>query len=162
AAEVEAWFAQARAADAAEDAVPGGGDRGGDRPAGGTGPGPLAPPGGKIVRRQQGEGEPGREGPGPPAQAAGGGGGGEGPRGRGGPASRRLRCGKRLPRPPGWRATRPAPRRRPPPAAASAPTGGSRWQRTARWWSAGSGPPPRRPSRPWTRPAPGRPGRARR
>jgi len=53
AAEVEAWFAQARAADAAEDAVPGGGDRGGDRPAGGTGPGTLARLADKIVRRQQ-------------------------------------------------------------------------------------------------------------
>jgi transposase len=53
AAEVDAWFAQAQAADAAEDAVPGGGDR----PAGGTGPGTLARLADKIARRQQAKAE---------------------------------------------------------------------------------------------------------
>jgi transposase len=51
AAEVDTWLAQARAADAAEDALFGGED-GGQGPGGG-GPGTLAGLAGKIVRRQQ-------------------------------------------------------------------------------------------------------------
>lgn len=50
AAEVSAWLAQARAEDAAEDALLGGGD---DGPGQGGGPGTLARAAGKIVRRQQ-------------------------------------------------------------------------------------------------------------
>src|SRR5215472_6795338 len=107
AAEVEAWFAQAQAAEDAEDALFGDGD---------------------------GDGGP-----------------------EGGGGTRPLPRGRRRSRPPGWRATRPAPPPRPPPGAASAPTAGSRYRRTATWWSAGSGPPPRRPSRPWRRPRPPRP-----
>jgi transposase len=52
AAEVDAWFAQARAADAAEGALLGEGEGGDDRGAGG-GPGTLARLTGKIVRRRQ-------------------------------------------------------------------------------------------------------------
>jgi transposase len=52
AAEVGAWFAQAQAANAAEDALPGDGDDGGGPGAGG-GPGTLAQLAGKIARRQQ-------------------------------------------------------------------------------------------------------------
>src|SRR5215472_6517160 len=52
AAEVDAWLAQAQAADAAEDALPGDGDDGGGPGAGG-GPGTLARLAGKIARRQQ-------------------------------------------------------------------------------------------------------------
>jgi transposase len=52
AAEVEAWFAQAQAADAAEDALFGDGEQGGGPGAGG-GPGTLARLADKIVRRQQ-------------------------------------------------------------------------------------------------------------
>jgi transposase len=51
-AEVDAWFAQAQAADAAEDALLGDGD-GEDRPGPGSGPGTLTRLTGKIVRRQQ-------------------------------------------------------------------------------------------------------------
>ena len=51
-AEVTAWFAQAQAADAAEDALFGEGDKGGGPGAGG-GPGTLAGLAGKIARRQQ-------------------------------------------------------------------------------------------------------------
>jgi transposase len=51
-AEVDSWLEQARAADAAEDALFGDGD-GGDRPGPGGGPGTLARLTGKIVRRQQ-------------------------------------------------------------------------------------------------------------
>ena len=50
-AEVASWLAQARAADAAEDALFAGGDDGG--PDAGGGPGTLARLTGKIVRRQQ-------------------------------------------------------------------------------------------------------------
>jgi hypothetical protein len=54
AAEVEAWFAQARAADAAEDALFGAGeDGGGAGPGAGGGAMTLARLAGKIVRRQQ-------------------------------------------------------------------------------------------------------------
>jgi transposase len=52
AAEVQAWFAQAQAADAAEDALFGGDDQGGGPGAGG-GPGTLARLTDKIVRRQK-------------------------------------------------------------------------------------------------------------
>src|SRR5215472_15712969 len=51
AAEVDAWFAQARAADAAEDALFGGGS--GGRGPGGGGPGSLARLADKIARRQK-------------------------------------------------------------------------------------------------------------
>jgi transposase len=51
-AEVDSWLEQARAADAAEDALFGDGD-GEDRPGPGGGPGTLARLTGKIVRRQQ-------------------------------------------------------------------------------------------------------------
>src|SRR5215471_5390605 len=51
AAEVDAWFAQARAADAAEDALFGGGSEG--RGPGGGGPGSLARLADKIARRQK-------------------------------------------------------------------------------------------------------------
>jgi len=51
-AEVTAWLAQAQAADAAEDALFGGGDEGGG-PGPGGGPGGLARLAGKIARRQQ-------------------------------------------------------------------------------------------------------------
>jgi transposase len=50
AAEVDAWLAQARAEDAAEDALFGGG---GDGPGSGGGPGTLARTAGKLIRRQQ-------------------------------------------------------------------------------------------------------------
>jgi transposase len=52
AAEVDAWFAQAQAADAAEGALFGD-DGDGDGPGAGGGPGTLARLSGKIVRRQQ-------------------------------------------------------------------------------------------------------------
>jgi hypothetical protein len=52
AAEVDAWLEQARAADAAEDALFGDGEEGGGPGAGG-GPGTLARVAGKIARRQQ-------------------------------------------------------------------------------------------------------------
>src|SRR5215813_10908367 len=51
-AEVTAWLEQAQAADAAEDALFGGGDEGGG-PGTGGGPGSLARLAGKIARRQQ-------------------------------------------------------------------------------------------------------------
>jgi transposase len=50
AAEVDGWLAQARAEDAAEDALPGGDD---DGPGRGGGPGTLARTADKLVRRQQ-------------------------------------------------------------------------------------------------------------
>lgn len=53
AAEVGAWFAQARAADAAEDALFGEDSDTGDGPGAGGGPGTLARLTGKIVRRQK-------------------------------------------------------------------------------------------------------------
>ena len=53
AAEVETWVAQARAADAAEDALFGDGDDGGDAGVRAGGPGTLARVTGKVVRRQK-------------------------------------------------------------------------------------------------------------
>jgi hypothetical protein len=144
-AEVNSWLAQARAEDAAEDALFG---DGGDGPGAGGGPGTLARTAGKLIRRQQAkakldaeyaarrqqaEAEHGERSPGCSG---------------GWPGTRPTPPGRRPPPRPGWRTTSAAPRPRPPLAAASAPTAASRSARTTRLPSAAPRPPPRRHSRP--------------